>query len=201
MLRGDTIPAAFVEYALARPKDIVVADDLAGLLTGERLLVGVLTLSRRLRDIAGANIGVLLPASAACDMVLLALHLAGKAAGCVELDDRPGQPRPRGAIVGTLPCRDLPGVCRPSGRQGRGDQLPVPGGRSSPPSASSSCCGRSCAVRWLPGSVRRLVPAVSPDRPAVVLFTSGSEKAPKAVPLTHANLLNNQSGLAVLGCD
>ena len=33
-----------------------------------------------------------------------------------------------------------------------------------------------------------------------MLFTSGSEKAPKAVPLTHANILTNQrSGLAVLG--
>jgi long-chain-fatty-acid--[acyl-carrier-protein] ligase len=33
-----------------------------------------------------------------------------------------------------------------------------------------------------------------------VLFTSGSEKAPKAVPLTHANIISNQrSGLAVLG--
>jgi long-chain-fatty-acid--[acyl-carrier-protein] ligase len=44
-------------------------------------------------------------------------------------------------------------------------------------------------VRWLPGSVRKQVPIVPPESPAVVLFTSGSEKAPKAVPLTHANLL------------
>jgi long-chain-fatty-acid--[acyl-carrier-protein] ligase len=31
-----------------------------------------------------------------------------------------------------------------------------------------------------------------PDAPAVVLFTSGSEKAPKAVPLTHANIISDQ---------
>src|SRR5207302_1362381 len=55
-------------------------------------------------------------------------------------------------------------------------------------------------VRFRPGRVRRRVPKPAPDQPAVVLFTSGSEKAPKAVPLTHANLLSNQrSGLAVLG--
>jgi len=32
------------------------------------------------------------------------------------------------------------------------------------------------------------MPKVDPNDPAVVLFTSGSEKAPKAVPLTHLNL-------------
>ena len=43
------------------------------------------------------------------------------------------------------------------------------------------------------------MPRPAPDRPAVVLFTSGSEKAPKAVPLTHRNLLTNQrSGIEVL---
>jgi long-chain-fatty-acid--[acyl-carrier-protein] ligase len=55
-------------------------------------------------------------------------------------------------------------------------------------------------VRWLPGRVQATVPRPSPDRPAVVLFTSGSEKAPKAVPLTHRNLLTDQrAGVGVLG--
>ena len=47
-------------------------------------------------------------------------------------------------------------------------------------------------MRWLPGRVRKHVPHTPPDQPAVVLFTSGSEKAPKAVPLTHRNILTNQ---------
>jgi long-chain-fatty-acid--[acyl-carrier-protein] ligase len=46
-------------------------------------------------------------------------------------------------------------------------------------------------VRFSPGRVRARVPQAAPDQPAVVLFTSGSEKAPKAVPLTHTNILSD----------
>src|SRR5262249_37554502 len=54
-------------------------------------------------------------------------------------------------------------------------------------------------VRWLPDGVRASVPKADPNSPAVVLFTSGSEKAPKAVPLTHRNLiLNQRAGMQVL---
>src|SRR5205807_1440904 len=45
-------------------------------------------------------------------------------------------------------------------------------------------------VRLLPGRIRKQVPRVQPDKPAMVLFTSGSERAPKAVPLTHANIMS-----------
>ncbi len=48
------------------------------------------------------------------------------------------------------------------------------------------------AVKLFPGRVRAKVPPLAPDQPAVVLFTSGSEKAPKAVPLTHRNILTDQ---------
>src|SRR5579864_4159180 len=53
---GETIPEAFVNRALANPKDIAAADDLSGALSYERLLVGALTLARRFAALPEANI-------------------------------------------------------------------------------------------------------------------------------------------------
>jgi len=42
-----------------------------------------------------------------------------------------------------------------------------------------------------PAGILRGLPRQDPDEPAVFLFTSGSESAPKTVPLSHTNLLTN----------
>jgi long-chain-fatty-acid--[acyl-carrier-protein] ligase len=62
---------------------------------------------------------------------------------------------------------------------------------------------RLLAVRFFGGSLKkRLLGRLDrdPHKPAVVLFTSGSEKAPKAVPLSHHNIISDQRGcLEALG--
>jgi long-chain-fatty-acid--[acyl-carrier-protein] ligase len=189
-IQGETVAAAFVENALAHPMGIVAADE-RGARTSQQLLVAALVLSRRLRPLKAANVGVLLPASLACDVALLALHLAGKLPVMLNWTTGPAHLAHAAktlALSEVLTSRvfaDRLGVQVEGAHYVFMEDLHA--------SISKWELARTLwRVRWLPGTVRRSVPAVAPDKPAVVLFTSGSEKAPKAVPLTHANLLSCQ---------
>ena len=193
-VRGDTVLAAFVETVLAHRKAVVVADDRSGALTGERLLVGVLALAQRLAALEADNVGVLLPASAACDVTLLALHFAGKLPVVLNWTTGPAnlghaaRTLALSHVVTSRAFADRVGVAVEGTDYLFLEDLQEGIGKWE--------LGKALwRVRCLPGSVRRAVPDVPPDRPAVVLFTSGSEKAPKAVPLTHANLLSCQRSI------
>jgi long-chain-fatty-acid--[acyl-carrier-protein] ligase len=196
---GETIAEGFVARALTNPRDVAAADDLAGVLTYERLLVGVLSLSRSFKQLPAAHVGVLLPASVACDLVFLALHLAGKlpvllnwttgpanlahAARLMELTE----------VVTSRAFVDRSGINIEGVRYLFLEELRKQTGKF-------KLLLLLLTVRHLPGRIRAAVPRIAPDQPAVVLFTSGSERAPKAVPLTHTNIFSVlRAGIPVLG--
>src|SRR5262245_31967549 len=77
-VQGDTVVAAFVHRALKSRREVAAADDIAGAITYERLLTGALMMAERFKKIDAPNVGVLIPASVACDVVLFGLYLAGK---------------------------------------------------------------------------------------------------------------------------
>jgi long-chain-fatty-acid--[acyl-carrier-protein] ligase len=191
---GETIPEAFLNRVARHPKDIAVADDLAGVLTYERLLVGALTMAERFRALPGANVGLLIPASVAGDVAFFGLHLAGKLPIALNWTTGP---------VNLEHAVQLTGLTHVITSKAFIDRtnLTVPGAefvfledlRAS--AGKWELVRRLLAVRYFGGRVRRKVLArlpADPHRPAVVLFTSGSEKAPKAVPLTHANIIADQ---------
>jgi long-chain-fatty-acid--[acyl-carrier-protein] ligase len=194
---GDTIPEAFVARALANRRDVASADDLAGVLTYERLLVGALTVSRRLSRLPGTNVGLLLPSSVGCDVAFLALHLAGKLP--VVLNWTTGQ----GNLEHAVRVMELTHVVTSEVFLDRLD-LDLPGVEFVYLEDVRQDTGKLellrtlLRVRWFSGSVRSSVPRPDPDLNAVVLFTSGSEKAPKAVPLTHRNILTDVAGCATV---
>jgi long-chain-fatty-acid--[acyl-carrier-protein] ligase len=195
---GETIPEAFVNRALTNPKDIAAADDLSGALSYERLLVGALTLARRFAALPEANIGLLLPASVACDAAFLGLHLAGKLPVLLNWTTGPANLAHAARLTGlshvltSRPFIDRSHVVVEGVQYVFLEDLRRQISRW-------ELLRTLLAVRWLPGSIRRRIPYIAVDRHAVVLFTSGSEKAPKAVPLTHSNIVTEtRSGVSFL---
>lgn len=196
-LLGDTIPSAFVQRALANRKNVAAADDLSGVVTYERLLVGALVMAKRFRDIQAPHVGLMLPASVATDLVLCALHLAGKLPVLMNWTTGPANLAHAARLMSLTHVITSKRFIDRTGVVVSGvDYLFLEEVRAS--------IGKlellTTLLRTKVASASSLWPstAVSPDDPAVVLFTSGSEKAPKAVPLSHRNILSNLRG--VLQC-
>jgi long-chain-fatty-acid--[acyl-carrier-protein] ligase len=185
---GDTVAQAFVARALANRRDIAAADDLAGVLTYEKLLVGALTLARRFAARPGGNVGLLMPASVACDVAFLALHLAGKLPVLLNWTTGPAnlahavRLMELTVVVTSRRFLDRAGVTVEGAQYLFLEDLRHQVGRV-------ELLRTLLAVRLRPGSIRARVPRVDAGQHAMVLFTSGSERAPKAVPLTHVNIL------------
>jgi long-chain-fatty-acid--[acyl-carrier-protein] ligase len=193
---GDTIPATIVTQSFRRLKSVIAADDLAGAITCERLIVGSSAMAARLRALPTPNVGLLLPASVGADLAFLGLHLAGKLPVLLNWTTGPGNLAHAAKVMG------LTHVVTSKAFIDR-TQVEVPGTKYLFLEDVRAGIGkfellrRLLGVRWFPSRTRaRLLGRIKSDSnaPAVVLFTSGSEKAPKAVPLTHANILSNHTG-------
>jgi long-chain-fatty-acid--[acyl-carrier-protein] ligase len=193
---GETIPEAFLNRAARCPKDVVAADDLSGVMTYERMLIGVLTLAERFKHLPGESVGLLLPASVAADVAFLALQLAGKLPVVLNWTTGPAN------LAHAAKLTELKAVVTSKAFIDR-THVEVAGTSYTYLEEVRKTVGklellaRAGKVKLFPSRVIRGVLKDLPNdphRPAVVLFTSGSEKAPKAVPLTHANIISNQRG-------
>jgi long-chain-fatty-acid--[acyl-carrier-protein] ligase len=196
---GDTFAEAFVARALANPGDVAAADDVAGVVTYRRMHVGARVMAKRFRKLAGENVGLLLPASVACDTAFMALHLAGKLPVLLNWTTGPANLAHAARVMGLTRVVTSKAFIDRTGIAVEGTEYlfleELRGGIG-----KVELLRTLLATKFLPGQARAEVPPTDPHRPAVVLFTSGSEKAPKAVPLTHSNILSNQKGgLPVLG--
>jgi acyl-CoA synthetase (AMP-forming)/AMP-acid ligase II/1-acyl-sn-glycerol-3-phosphate acyltransferase/acyl carrier protein len=190
---AESVPEAAVARALSCRKDVVCADDMAGVLTYERLLVGALVMAKRFRELPGKNVGLLLPSSVACDVALLGLYLADKLPVVLNWTTGPNNLEHAAKLTGlTHVVTSKTFIDRTEVKVRGTEYVYLEGLRKQ--TGKVELLLTLLKVRWLSGVVRGQTPTPDADSPAVVLFTSGSEKAPKAVPLTHRNLISNQRG-------
>jgi acyl-[acyl-carrier-protein]-phospholipid O-acyltransferase/long-chain-fatty-acid--[acyl-carrier-protein] ligase len=156
----------------------------------DKLLVAALLFARRVAKEPEGVIGIMLPTSAGCMLSILGVVMAGKVPAMINYATNAAEnceyaQRKCGfrtiitsrALLEKLGCRQVRGMVLI-------EDLAAEIGTLAKLRMALRC--------QLPTRVLlRLLPRVNVDDTVVILFTSGSEKDPKAVQLTHRNLGSN----------
>jgi long-chain-fatty-acid--[acyl-carrier-protein] ligase len=191
MPEGATLTEVLLRQIARGPDRAIVADQMAGVRTYRDLLTAVLALKPEIERIPGDYVGVMLPASAMAGIVYVAVLLAGKipvmvnwTIGARNMTHALDLLDVRGVLTAERVVQKIESQSGSLGElKARFVLLEEVARRLGWPRKAAAWVG--ARVGW-----RRLGKART-HATAVVLFTSGSESLPKAVPLTHANLLAN----------
>lgn len=192
-LLDETIARAFLKRVRASGGEVAAADDMAGAVTYRRLLMGAMVVAGALDEIDNPRIGVMLPASVASTMTVLAVHLRGRTPVMMNWTTGPANLRHAVEVTGLTHILT-------SRRFIDRTNIQIEGARYiylEDIRQSLSLWTKLkllLTVRFGLGGVESKLPQSSLDDHAAILFTSGSEKAPKAAPLTQRNVLSNLTG-------
>lgn len=188
---GETIPEVFLKQARRDPSRVVLADQTGGVKTYRDVITAIMVLKPIFERLEGTHVGLMLPASGGASILYLALLFAGKTPVLVNWT---AGTRSMGfgldlvgvkhvITVSTLVNRlDAQGVDL-SAVNSRLLLLDEAGKKIT--LATKLAAAFRARFNWAPLLTAR------PAETAAVLFTSGSESHPKAVPLTHGNILAN----------
>ena len=196
---GRTITAAFLTQAAVRASQPLFADQTSGVRTYRDLVTAVYVLKPILERLPGDYIGIMMPASIGATIFILSAMFAGKTPVMVNWTTGVRTVTHSLGLLGVTTVVTARALVAKLGSTGI-DMSEVEnsflyvedvlkGVRTSDKIRAALHARLSLAA----------LERVQPRDEAVVLFTSGSESLPKAVPLTHANLLANMRDILQMG--
>ena len=188
---GDTVTEVFLKQASRHPDTAAIADQTSGVKTYRDIVTACMVLKSVIERLEGEYIGIMLPASAAADIFYLATLFAGKTP--VMVNWTAGERN----ITASL---DSVGVKHILTSRTLTERIALQGIELSAISELfifaediGSKVSRFSRLRaFLAARITwRSLRKAKESKTAAVIFTSGSETLPKAVPLTAGNLLSN----------
>jgi long-chain-fatty-acid--[acyl-carrier-protein] ligase len=189
--KGDSVTQTFLKQAARGPSRIAIADQTSGVKSYRDIIIACMILKSRIKKLDGVYIGIMMPASAAADILYLATLFAARVP--VMVNWTVGMRN----IVEPL---DSVGVKHILTSKAVVDRITSHGADLSDiedrfifiESMADGVSGLAKFGAWLAGHISWAPLNIAKvPKTAAILFTSGSETLPKAVPLSHANVLAN----------
>ena len=188
---GDSLAATFLAQARRQPDAAILADQTSGVKTYRDIILGILALKPALEAIEGPYVGIMLPASVGAAILYMATLFAGKTP--VMVNWTVGGRNLKHGLDLLKVSRVLTAGQLLTKLEAQGLDLSEVKERFLLLEEVGKSIGTGRKLwallqsRFHWGALRR---AKIQDT-AAIIFTSGSESLPKAVPLTQANLLAN----------
>lgn len=199
---GKTLPEVFLNACQEMGDSVSCADARSGILTYKTMKLRILLLAEYIKTLPGKDVGILLPASVAASVCIVAIQMAGKVPVMINW---------------TVGPRHLDSVIKLSGIQSvlsswafldrlvNVDLTPVENmlimledlRREFTVADKLKALIRS--KRNTKSLLRTFgIDHLTEEDRAVILFTSGTEREPKGVPWTHRNIISNMTSICKL---